>query len=118
MKKIIVFFVLLTSCGNSKIHIKQLHDNRINIDWYHYSYITSSSPEYITVNKKDKEQLILKCGYGLQDIVLKKDTIIVYHLQFQKKPLIKKERAFGYVIKYKQVTSYEMSLIQSSKNKP
>ena len=118
MKKLILFFVLLTSCGNDKIYNKKLHDDRINVDWYHYSYISSSSPNYITVDKGDNEQLIFESGYGLQDIELRNDTIIIYHLEFQVKPKIRKDKVFDCVIKYKEVTSYEVYQKQSSKNKP
>jgi hypothetical protein len=107
-KLIFILLLLFISCGSDKIYEKQLKDNKIAVDWYYYSYISSGSPNYVVVKKEDKEELIFEYGYGLQDIELKKDTITIIHLKFQTKPKIKKEEIFGYIIKYKEVTSDEM----------
>jgi hypothetical protein len=108
MKKLLFLLLLITSCGSDKIYKKQLKDDEIAIDWYHYSYISSGSPNYVVVTKGDKEELVFEYGYGLQDIELHKDTITILHLKFQTKPKVKNEKIFGYCIKYKEVTIDEM----------
>ena len=96
------------SCGGDKIYKKQLKDNKIAVDWFRYSYISSGSPNYVVVKKENIEELVFEYGHGLQDIELKNDTITIIHLKFQQNPTIKKEKIFGYVIKYKEVTIDEM----------
>lgn len=97
----LLLFVFFIFCGSDKIYKKQLNNGEIAIDWYYYSYITSGSPNYIVVRKKQKEEIIFEYGYGLQDIELDEDTITILHLEFYEPPKIKKDNVFGYVIKYK-----------------
>ena len=51
---------MFMSCGNDKIYDKQLKNNEINVDWYHYSYITSNSPNYVEVRKGAEKELIFE----------------------------------------------------------
>lgn len=107
---LILIIIFTISCDSDKIYNKQLKNNEINVDWYHYSYITSDSPNYVIVKKGDKEELIFEYGWGLQDIELHKDTIIIMHLKLYETPDVKKDSIFGYKIHYKEVTSHEMYL--------
>ena len=116
MKYLIFLLLIVISCGSDKIYQKRLQNDEIAIDWYHYSYISSGSPNYVVVTKGDKEELVFEDGYGLQDIELHKDTISILHLKFQTIPKIKKNSVFGYVIKYKEVSSHEMYINHSKEN--
>lgn len=106
----LLLFISLISCGNDKIYKKQSTNKEISVDWYSYSYITSESPNYVSVKKKNQEKLIFECGYGLQDIEINKDSIIIYHLKFNEPPKVHEKNVFGYIINYKEVTSHEMYL--------
>lgn len=110
MKGLFFLFIIVMSCGSDKIYDKQLKNDEISIDWYHYSYISSGSPNYVVVRKGNKEELIFEYGWGLQDIELYKDTITILHLEFDEVPKVKKDSIFGYAIKYKEVSSHEMYL--------
>ena len=110
MKALYILFIMFMSCGNDKIYDKQLKNDEINVDWYHYSYITSNSPNYVVVKKEDKEDLVFEYGWGLQDVELQNDTITILHLKFYETPKVKKDSIFGYAIKYKEVSSHEMYL--------
>ena len=107
MKTILfTFMIILTiSCGSDKIYNKQLKNNEINVDWYHYSYISSGSPNYVIVRKGDKEELIFEDLESIQNIELHNDTITILHLKFYETPKVKKGSVFGYAIKYKEVSS-------------
>jgi|GEM_PF-6198162 len=105
----LLLFVFI-SCGSDKIYKKQLKNKEIAVDWYYYSYITSNSPCYVSVKKKNKEKLIFEDGYGLQDIEINKDTIIIFHLEFYEPPKVQEENAFGYFVNYKEVSSHEIYL--------
>ena len=110
MKISFLFFFLFIACSLDKIYRKQLHNNEISIEWYHYSDLTSVSSDYIEVRKENKKELIFEHVFGLQDIELQNNTITILHLKFQTLPKIKKDSVFGYKIKYKEVTSHEMYL--------
>lgn len=110
MKKIFILLIVFISCGSDKIYDKQIKNDEINIDWYHYSYISGGSPNYVEVRKGDKKELVFEYGWGLQDIELQNDTITILHLKFYETPKVKKESIFGYIIKYKEVSSDEMYL--------
>lgn len=110
MRRLLFLFILLASCGSDKIYDKQLNNHEINIDWYHYSYISSGSPNYIVVRKGEKEELILEYGWGLQNIELHNDTITILHFKFHETPKVKKDNVFGYAIKYKETNSNEVYL--------
>jgi hypothetical protein len=119
MKELFFICIIFMSCSSDKIFKKQIKNNEINVDWYHYSYISSGSPNYVVVKKEAKEELIFEHGFGLQDIELLDSTIIITHFKFQKEPKIKKENVFGYTIKYQEVSSHEMYLkhIEETKQK-
>lgn len=110
MKISFLFFFLFIACSLDKIYRKQLHNNEISIEWYHYSDLTSVSSDYIEVRKENKKELIFEHVFGLQDIELQNNKITILHLKFQTLPKIKKDSVFGYRIKYKEVTSHEMYL--------
>lgn len=105
-----LLFIILISCGIDKIYKKQLTNKEISVDWYNYSYITSESPNYVSVKKKNQEKLIFECGYGLQDIEINKDTIIIFHLKFYEPPKVHEKSVFGYFINYREVSSHEVYL--------
>lgn len=115
--KVFIIFIMFISCSSDKIFDKQLKNSDINVDWYHYSYITSSSPNYVTVTKNSEENIIFQDGYGIQDIELNKDTIIIFHLKFLTKPTIMKDNVFEYKVKYQEVDSHELYLKNLNKNK-
>jgi len=110
MKISFLFFFLFIACSLDKIYRKQLHNNEISIELYHYSDLTSVSSDYIEVRKENKKELIFEHVFGLQDIELQNNTITILHLKFQTLPKIKKDSVFGYRIIYKEVTSHEMYL--------
>ncbi len=112
MKTILfTFMIILTiSCGSDKIYDKQIKNNEINLDWYHYSYISSGSPNYVVVRKGDEEELIFEYGWGLQDIELHNDTITILHFKFDGTPKVKKDSIFGYKINYKETNADEVYL--------
>lgn len=107
---ILFYSFLFTSCIDDKIYNKQVNNNEIYVNWYHYSYITSSSPNYITVKKNEEEIVIFRTVRGLQDVELRGDTIFISHLKFQVKPEIQRNRVFEYFVKYKEVNSHDMYL--------
>lgn len=106
----LLLFITLISCGSDKIYKKQLANKEIEVDWYYYSYITSNSPNYVSVKKNNKEKLIFEYGYGLQDIEINQDTIVIFHLKFYAPPKVQEENVFGYYINYREVSSHEMYL--------
>jgi hypothetical protein len=110
MKKIYILLIVFMSCGSDKIYNKKLQNDEIKIDWYHYSYISSKSPNYVEVRKEDEKELIYEDLENIQDIELNNDTITILHLKFNETPKIKKESVFGYSIEYKEVSSHEMYL--------
>lgn len=110
MKIFFFIFIMFASCSSDKIYDKQLKNNEINLDWYHYSYISSSSPNYIVASKGDKEEIILEYGWGIQDIELRNDTITILHLKFYETPKVKKNRVFQYVVEYKETNADEVYL--------
>jgi len=110
MKILFLILIMFASCSSDKIYDKQLKNNEINLDWYHYSYITSSSPNYIVVTKGDEEELILEYGWGIQDVELRNDTITILHFKFHETPKVKKDRVFQYVVAYKETNADEVYL--------
>lgn len=110
MKALYILLIMFMSCGNDKIYDKQLKNNEINVDWYHYSYITSNSPNYVEVRKGAEKELIFEDIENIQDIELHNDTITILHLKFYETPKVKRDSIFGYKIYYKEVTSHEMYL--------
>jgi hypothetical protein len=99
--------IYLTSCHDDKLYKKRLNNGENNVDWYHYSYITSTSNDYVVVKKGNREEHIFE-HWELEDIILHNDTITLLHLEFQTEPVLKKDGVFGYKIIYKEVDSYEM----------
>lgn len=98
---------MLFSCDKKLIQ-KSLIEKDIEVNWYHYSYITSGSPDYIEVVKNDSVVLILESIYGLQDVDIKNDTIIITHWKFQTpNKTQRKVPIFNYIIKYVEEDSYD-----------
>jgi len=113
---IIILAYLFSSCSD-KLVKKSIVKKDLEINWYHYSYISSASPDFIEVVKNDTSVVILKSGYGLMDFYINADTIIIRHLKFQVPNEIQRiEPIFNYKIKYKEVSSHEMYL-ESEKTK-
>nr|WP_321406407.1 hypothetical protein [uncultured Carboxylicivirga sp.] len=77
---LIVFFGLFSSCNN-KLITKKISDENIELKWYHYSYITSSSDDFIEVYRGKLSIIITKLPETyIKDVRITNDTIYVNHL--------------------------------------
>jgi len=79
MKKLIalVFILILTSCDKQFVR-KKIVSNDITVTWYYYSYISDSSPDFVTIKKKGSRKIeIFEAKYTLVNVFLKGDSMVL-----------------------------------------
>lgn len=78
---LILLAPILFSCdGNDKLIRKRIRTNNLVIEWYYYSYISNSSPDFIDAKANDSVLNLIKAEGIITDVyVSDKDIIIKLH---------------------------------------
>ena len=78
-KKIFFFSFLFCSCYSSDVKFvrKAIEDKGVKIQWYFYSYITSNSPDIISIVQSGETKEVYKATWHIADVNLKNDSIII-----------------------------------------
>lgn len=83
MKNLLLILLapILFSCDdNDKLIRKRINTNKIVIEWYYYSYISNSSPDFIDVKVNDSVYNLIKAEGIITDVYINgKDIIIELH---------------------------------------
>ena len=107
---ILFFTFFLFSCSDKKLIKYEFKNFKIELNWFKYSYLTNTSPDFIEIKCGDSLINIFESQYGLQEVKVENGKIIISHLKFNEiNPKLKRtENVCGYEIEYKEVTSHEM----------
>ena len=107
---ILVFTIFLISCSDKKLIKYEFKNSEIELNWFHYSYLTNTSSDFIEVKCGNSFETIFESQNGLQKVEVENKRITISHLNFNgTEPEIKRtENVCGYKIEYKEVTSHEM----------
>jgi hypothetical protein len=108
---LLLFAILCTSClDNKKLIRKEISVGAITLQWYYYSYITDTSPDFVDVTRGKETQNIYK-GKGLiTDVCIKNDTIIIKTVEPHNSGIFyskyEKDFIWGYPIKIDTTAPY------------
>lgn len=88
--RLIFLLLLIISCfpklepnkREDRLFLKEVNSNFGNVEWFYYSSAVSESPDYIIINKRQKEDTIV-ISTNIADIGLENDSI---KLSFYGKP--------------------------------
>lgn len=75
----ILLSIIFLSCNNgeSKLVRKKIENGDVTIKWYYYSYITSTIPDFIEIERDKSKVEIYKAKMVIVDLVLKEKNIIL-----------------------------------------
>ena len=110
--KLFFVFIILLGCKHSepKFTRKTVDNGDIIIRWFYYSYITSLSPDIITVQKGDSIMEVLKAKRLVLDIRINSKKIIIKTCSFSDGTIVSSNTSqgvFGYKTEFDTSGTYE-----------
>lgn len=82
----------------------------MTIEWFNYSYITNSSPEYLTITKDNNTKMILESDDVITKVKIIGNTIVISLFKPERGIIYSKQilkEAFGYEIRYDTTKNYD-----------